>query len=639
MRVLLIALLAAISYAQTAEVDCVACVTEFASAGGCDCMNTEFCDPTPLIPTGCDSCGDAAGLYCSAGSTGYGCALCADSQMCRIDDWNSGYKSECKGPTEVMTISTDLYDNLIVVANDWADENWQTDEYGTVMDIISHTLCKMGDIFDFHLIFHNNPVGNANDRSYFNVGSPGSKECTKVLSQIHFKPLSSGYTGPLFHEIGHTWNVHVPDNLLLIHSDISNGHWGYSILDKPGYLGGWGKEDAWCKTSDGSSSYEKVFDDTSACHNSGSGFEIWFSPSGSTAATNDGSPTAYNDYELWAMGAKSMSDMPQSKIIGINLAGAWRHFREQVPDAILAATDPSNCEAWGYKPSTTRSGCKSTTEMASTEFVMYDALTEAVCTSQCLTDNAVSCTSTMCWCPMNNGSLDCGTLTASGEDTCKADQRCYWTDTSTCVNADMSYYCSKWSLSDSVKWTKTQTATEFAEVTNSQFSDALTAASNNKEKAAGYEFKFAGIVIVPSSADLTNQAKFAETYEDADYMNTYFSQRPPLFHTATDNLMTINMNVDMSDTGGGSDTPSTTSSESPTTTTPTEEPTTTTTSKTDAGCDSNANTAEYIQCLQDRVESLEQDVSTSRLQLQDVADTCDGVRSSLEATLASCTRR
>jgi len=62
MRILLIALLAAISYAQTA--DCDACVAEFMQAGGCECWADDSCNQDNLVPDGCNSCGEQAAASC-----------------------------------------------------------------------------------------------------------------------------------------------------------------------------------------------------------------------------------------------------------------------------------------------------------------------------------------------------------------------------------------------------------------------------------------------------------------------------------------------------------------------------------------------------------------------------------------------
>ena len=45
------------------EVDCDACVSEFAANGGCD---SRVIDVSDLIPDGCSSCGDKANEYCES---------------------------------------------------------------------------------------------------------------------------------------------------------------------------------------------------------------------------------------------------------------------------------------------------------------------------------------------------------------------------------------------------------------------------------------------------------------------------------------------------------------------------------------------------------------------------------------------
>jgi len=68
--------------------DCDACVAEFTSKNGCDCMRDEDCDVDALVPKGCDQCGDAAagecgidnGNYCTTGVIGVGDPdICCDS--------------------------------------------------------------------------------------------------------------------------------------------------------------------------------------------------------------------------------------------------------------------------------------------------------------------------------------------------------------------------------------------------------------------------------------------------------------------------------------------------------------------------------------------------------------------------------
>ena len=50
-----------------AELDCDACVSEFASNGGCNCMRAgEECDVSALIPDGCYPCGEEASAYCDS---------------------------------------------------------------------------------------------------------------------------------------------------------------------------------------------------------------------------------------------------------------------------------------------------------------------------------------------------------------------------------------------------------------------------------------------------------------------------------------------------------------------------------------------------------------------------------------------
>ena len=46
--------------------ECNQCVSEFAEKRGCDCMQSESCDVTALIPEGCFHCGDKAMAYCGS---------------------------------------------------------------------------------------------------------------------------------------------------------------------------------------------------------------------------------------------------------------------------------------------------------------------------------------------------------------------------------------------------------------------------------------------------------------------------------------------------------------------------------------------------------------------------------------------
>merc|ERR1719499_288833 len=45
-------------------VDCDVCVAEFEQNGGCECWKEENCNEEELVPAGCDSCGEEAGLAC-----------------------------------------------------------------------------------------------------------------------------------------------------------------------------------------------------------------------------------------------------------------------------------------------------------------------------------------------------------------------------------------------------------------------------------------------------------------------------------------------------------------------------------------------------------------------------------------------
>ena len=43
---------------------CDKCVTDFAEAGGCECIKNEECNQLSLIPEGCFACGGKAIEYC-----------------------------------------------------------------------------------------------------------------------------------------------------------------------------------------------------------------------------------------------------------------------------------------------------------------------------------------------------------------------------------------------------------------------------------------------------------------------------------------------------------------------------------------------------------------------------------------------
>ena len=50
---------------EGAEKDvCDKCVTDFAAAGGCECIKKEDCNQLSLIPEGCIACGGKAIEYC-----------------------------------------------------------------------------------------------------------------------------------------------------------------------------------------------------------------------------------------------------------------------------------------------------------------------------------------------------------------------------------------------------------------------------------------------------------------------------------------------------------------------------------------------------------------------------------------------
>ena len=54
-------------YLLSTEVDCDACISEFAANGGCKCMNAgNDCDVSALIPEGCYNCGDEATEFCES---------------------------------------------------------------------------------------------------------------------------------------------------------------------------------------------------------------------------------------------------------------------------------------------------------------------------------------------------------------------------------------------------------------------------------------------------------------------------------------------------------------------------------------------------------------------------------------------
>ena len=45
--------------------ECEACISSFAKAGGCECIDNDDCNQFSLIPDGCFNCGEKAVSYCA----------------------------------------------------------------------------------------------------------------------------------------------------------------------------------------------------------------------------------------------------------------------------------------------------------------------------------------------------------------------------------------------------------------------------------------------------------------------------------------------------------------------------------------------------------------------------------------------
>lgn len=456
--------------------------------------------------------GDGCNCECSTGQSQMDpdCAYqdnvidCIGNEICA---WGSDKVAFCYGFQTAPTISSDVLSNTIILKDAWAMSEWATSSYNTLMSIMAKELCKINNTYDLFIFFGETAVSG---RSSFYFG--GISGCPDLKGVIHFKTLTNGYTGPYFHELGHTWNVKIPSDALLIDDNVSTNHWGWTILDRPGYLGGWGVHDVFCKNSNGI--WVEVYPTPANCVKDSltNTYELLYSSVGSTSATNDNSPTKYSEYELLAMGAMTVSTMSHDKIIGWDVP-EWTsydtHERVPISNEILAAADPSVCESWNYRVNDAGTGCKTNEEML-LEFKQYNEASKIVCTPENCA--SASCYETYCWCPM----------TIYDESFSNA-------------------YCPKWT--DDTKFTLTNSATQYIELTTQQFYDAIPDWVDDLQEPVGSTLKIAGVAIVGGDADLSDIEAFKNAYPNIDYQNTYFTERQDLFHTATDNLLNLNTTV------------------------------------------------------------------------------------------------
>eukprot|EP00494_Astrolonche_serrata_P033401 UN33670 len=119
--------------------------------------------------------------------------------------------------------------------------------------------------YDFLEVFgwKSEPAWGADSRLNMNYGKLGGYEDLK--SVIFLDTVPDGGYGPYFHELGHAWNVKFdPSFLLQTDNNISSGHWGFTILDAYGQLGGWAWWEVWCRNK--KNNWVLVHPDHTACH-------------------------------------------------------------------------------------------------------------------------------------------------------------------------------------------------------------------------------------------------------------------------------------------------------------------------------------------------------------------------------------
>jgi len=227
------------------------------------------------------------------------CAYDNDMNCLKCDEV-SGYfmfEDSCVNTLPNLSFSQ-VSDNMLLVTSPYYDDLKSAYQQGEHDTLIKGHAQSIGMEYDADIIFvfPKEEISPSQNQQFFSLSGPGN-----LKGAITSNGYTSGRTATM-HEIGHHWLVHLPTSILPNFYKCG-AHWGYTMLDMKGMLGGFAPEGVRC--SDG-----RTPTPSSPCAAEGVQTTLLFdSQYGSPQTSNDFSNPTYSKIELGIMGLYTPEEM------------------------------------------------------------------------------------------------------------------------------------------------------------------------------------------------------------------------------------------------------------------------------------------------------------------------------------------